>query len=176
MPNSYVLNTVAWLIVRLPSLFAAMSVHLLMAGFLDPNAPVVKMAKNRLRTSMTAMKELSAYWPVCSWIFQLFTKIIKERSRGGNREEQGRTPISMQSGTEQPGQVYAYQGGADQGGATGNWADIEEFTASLGDTDGMDFDFSHLLDGGVDVGFLNNDTSLTPIRDSIFPRFLTPTG
>lgn len=56
-----------------------MSVHIVMAGSSERGLAAQRIAKCRLRLSMIAMKELSSYWPVCSWVFQLFAKIIRDR-------------------------------------------------------------------------------------------------
>jgi hypothetical protein len=124
-----------------PSLFAAMSIHLAMAGFLDPIGRVDKIAKHRLRVSMTAMKELSAYWPVCTWIFQLFTKIIKERRVTGDNAK------SPDQTSKEP-TPNAPPFGVDD--TFGNWAEIEEFSSTLGMMDGFEFDFSNIFDVGFD--------------------------
>ena len=68
-----------------PGLFAAMSIHLSMAGFLEPVHKVDRIAKHRLRVSMMAMKELSGYWPVCTWIFQ--AGLFRGSDGRGNEEK-----------------------------------------------------------------------------------------
>jgi hypothetical protein len=151
-----------------------MSIHLSMAGFLDPVSRVDRIAKHRLRVSMMAMKELSAFWPVCTWIFQLFAKIIKERSNNADQRNLGISSPAVPGVIEQlndpnlPGLHAAF---VDDN--FGNWAEIEEFTSTLGMSDGFDFDFSHIFDVGSEapVGF-QVDAPETPVRDNLYPRFL----
>jgi len=155
----------------MPALFAAMSIHLSMAGFLDPVSKVDKIAKHRLRVSMTAMKELSAYWPVCTWIFQLFTKIIKERS--GHTQRDDRTTASVRPSISEPSSVSALNSvkSADEGFE--NWAEIEEFSSALGGAEGLEFDFSHMFGTGFEnVMGLNMDAPSIDARDGSFPAFL----
>jgi hypothetical protein len=150
-----------------------MSIHLSMAGFLDPVSRVDRIAKHRLRVSMMAMKELSAFWPVCTWIFQLFAKIIKERTSSADQQALGISSPAV-SGTVElndPNIPSFHTAFADDN--FGNWAEIEEFTSTLGMSDGLDFDFSHIFDVGSDapVGF-SVDAPGTPSRDNLYPRFL----
>jgi hypothetical protein len=147
-----------------------MSIHLSMAGFLDPVSKVDRIAKHRLRVSMTAMKELSAYWPVCTWIFQLFTKIIKERSNLANQQNDmaasSTRPFSEPSVVSDPSSARSFDDGY------GNWAEIEEFSSTLGGTEGVDFNFSHIFDTGFE-GFmgLTMDTPTIGGRENSFPAF-----
>ncbi len=138
-----------------------MSIHLSMAGFLEPVQKIDRIAKHRLRVSMMAMKELSSYWPVCTWIFQLFAKIIKERSAP---QQPPTAPIAQEPLMQIPNVDENF----------GNWAEIEEFTNTLGITDGFDFDFSHIFDvGGDALGSFG--VPGTPSRDNSFPTFLGAT-
>lgn len=156
----------------MPALFAAMSIHLSMAGFLDPIAKVDRIAKHRLRVSMTAMKELSAYWPVCSWVFQLFTKIIKERSGSQGPAQTQISTSSTRPSISEPSCVSAPDSIRSSEEGLGNWAEIEEFSSTLGMTDGMNFDFSHMFDLGFEgVMGLNMETPTIGTRES-FPTFL----
>ena len=150
-----------------------MSIHLSMAGFLDPISKVDRIAKHRLRVSMTAMKELSAYWPVCTWIFQLFTKIIKERSGHANQQNNEIASSSTRPCPSEPSGVSAPNSVKSYDDTFGNWAEIEEFSSALGMTEGMDFDFSHMFDSGFEsLMGLNIDTPAVGTRDSSFPSFL----
>jgi len=140
-----------------------------MAGFLDPVVRIDRGAKIRLRMSLAAMKELSAFWPVSTWIFQLSAK-IKERS--------GRTHRPSQTATSSP----TLEKTTEQTLATprvptddifGNWAEIEEFTSNFASTDGMNFDFSHMFEMGDDgIITFNGETPGTPARDTIFNGFV----
>lgn len=146
-----------------------------MAGFLDPVSRVDRIAKHRLRVSMMAMKELSAFWPVCTWIFQLFAKIIKERTSSADQQSLGISSPAVPGQVDQqlndPNLPSFHNAFADDN--FGNWAEIEEFTSTLGMGDGLDFDFSHIFDVGSDapVGFAV-DAPGTPSRDNLYPRFL----
>jgi hypothetical protein len=132
------------LISRVPALFAAMLIHLSGAGFLEPSNRADRIAKNRLRVSMLAMKEMSAYWPVCTWIFQLFAKIIKERSGRGAVTTTVQTPVGRAAGfaaAEPTTETIALDK------SSGNWAEIEAFTSNLMEGfQGLDFDFSQYFD------------------------------
>src|SRR5271154_3854802 len=110
-----------------------MAVHLSMAGLLEPMGRVDKIAKHRLRVSMMAMKELSAFWPVCTWIFQLFAKIIKERSSNADRQTLGISSPAVPGAIDQlndPNLPSLHAAFVDDN--LGNWAEIEEFTSTLG--------------------------------------------
>ena len=88
---------------------------------------------------MTAMKELRAYWPVCTWIFHLFTKIIKER------------PTTLV-----PKTVDVFD--------VGGWSEIEEFSSMLG----LDFDFNQVFDAGFfDLGTADYAVSESPMNVNI---------
>ncbi|KAF2183897.1 hypothetical protein K469DRAFT_689645 [Zopfia rhizophila CBS 207.26] len=63
----------------IPALFAATAVDVAMFESADRGIAAGRIAKFRLRISMVAMKELSAHWPVCGWVFRLFAKIIRDR-------------------------------------------------------------------------------------------------
>jgi hypothetical protein len=135
------------LISSVPALFAAMLIHLSGAGFLEPSNRTDRIAKNRLRVSMLAMKEMSAYWPVCTWIFQLFAKIIKERSGRGT------VTTTVQTPTGQAAEFAAAEPTTENTPLdefSGNWAEIEAFTSSLMEGfQGLDFDFSQYFDVGT---------------------------
>jgi hypothetical protein len=143
-----------------------------MAGFLESTSQIDKIAKHRLRVSMMAMKELSAFWPVCNWIFQLFTKIIKESSKGTQRRVSP-TNINPESATD-GGENLGLQVEDNYGNnPIGTWAEIEEFTSAWGVEDGFEFDFSHTF-AGVPDGLVNfgADTPGTGTSANGFPRFL----
>jgi hypothetical protein len=143
-----------------------------MAGFLESTGPIDKIAKHRLRVSMMAMKELSGFWPVCNWIFQLFTKIIKESSKGTQLRDPP-TNINPESPTG-GGESLGVQPEDNCGkNPFGTWAEIEEFTSTWGGTDGFEFDFSHTFDG-VSDGLVNfgAHTPGTGTSANEFPRFL----
>src|SRR5271155_2823747 len=108
-----------------------MSIHLSMAGFLEPLRRVDRIAKHRLRVSMMGMKELSAYWPVCTWIFQLFAKIIKERSAPRNQQKQSAT-ASPAIGANMEQQPTLALSGFQPEDNFDNWA---ELTSMLGPMD-----------------------------------------
>lgn len=56
----------------------------------------------------------------------------------------------------------------------GNWAEIEEFTSTLGMTDGLDFDFSHIFEVGGDALGTFGVPGMPTSNDS-FPTFLGAT-
>jgi len=143
-----------------------MLIHLSMAGFLGPVVRVDRGAKIRLRMSLSAMKELSVFWPVSTWIFQLSAK-IKERSGRAHRRP-SQTAISspaLEKSTEQT--LPTPRVPTDD--IFGNWAEIEEFTSNFTSTDGMNFDFSHMFEMGDDgIITFNGETPGTPARDTLF--------
>lgn len=152
-----------------------MSVHLSMAGFLESTGRVDRIAKHRLRVSMMAMKELSGFWPVCNWIFQLFTKIIKESNKGNQSREATANSSSVGTPGKHGGQALGQQAEDNYASGTfGSWAEIEEFTSAWGIADGFEFDFSHSFDGVSDglVNF-NADSSGTGTSVADFPPFLS---
>jgi hypothetical protein len=146
-----------------------MAVHLSMAGLLEPMGRVDKIAKHRLRVSMMAMKELSAYWPVCTWIFHLFAKILKQKSgqvkkplpdsnASPNVERTNERLEDFDMSGLQPDDSFSY------------WAEIEEFTSSLAPLDG--FDFSSVFDIGPEGLTSFNGEGDTPGQANLFSHFL----
>ena len=146
-----------------------MATHLSMAGLLEPMGRVDKIAKHRLRVSMMAMKELSAYWPVCTWIFHLFAKILKQRS---GQVKKSHANLNASPNVEQTNEP---QGEFDLTGLLPDdtfsyWAEIEEFTSTLGPIDG--FDFSSVFDIGPEGLTSFNGEGDTPGQSNLFSHFL----
>jgi len=146
-----------------------MATHLSMAGLLEPMGRVDKIAKHRLRVSMMAMKELSAYWPVCTWIFHLFAKILKQRSGQVKKPRHG---SNDSPNVEQPNEVQGEFEMTElpQDDTFSYWAEIEEFTSTLAPIDG--FDFSSVFDIGPEGLTSFNDEGNTPGQSNLFSHFL----